>query len=214
MSTIQERFEQCDGLPDDFERHELAKGFPDITLESTKPVNRAAFEALKASMVRYGFLEDYPIVFYEGCVLDGWARYKAALAVGVTIWYAEYVLVGPAQMAEFLMAMNSGRRSLTRSELVMAGLHHAWLQGKLDSREDALRLAVELAEKWECSEQLVRDQIREFEKCKRERTTEDYARMAEWRTELSIKEGIKKSNLEQEAKKQAAAAILASPALA
>ena len=177
MSTLQQRLENSEQLPDDFERHEMAEGvFPDITARDAKPVNRAAFEALKASMVRYGFYEDRPIIFYEGRILDGWARYKAALAVGVDdITYVEWCLEDSENrlenfttVAEFLIAMNCGRRQMTRSEEVAVSLHYAWRRGELESREDALRLTVELAEKWECSEQLVKDQIREIEQGKRE----------------------------------------------
>ena len=144
------------------QRHELGESYPDISSETASPIHRASFKALKASIAE-GFLKDKPIVMYEGCVLDGWARYQAALAVGVEPCFVEPPLEGTNAAIEHLVAAHT-RRSMTRSQLVMTELYRAWSEGKLKSREDTRKLEVELAEKWECSEQLVGDQLREFGK--------------------------------------------------
>ena len=74
------------------------------------------FGRLKDSIAQRGFLVEWPIVLFEGRILDGGHRYKAAQQLGVTPTFREFT--GSEEQARaFILASNADRRHLTRGEL-------------------------------------------------------------------------------------------------
>jgi hypothetical protein len=95
-----------------FEFHELANIFPMI--EGT------TFDALAADIASHGVRE--PVVLFEGKILDGRNRYRAAHQTGTRFATVDYT--GPDARA-FVMSMNLHRRHLTteqRRELIRSEL--------------------------------------------------------------------------------------------
>ena len=89
------------------EFHPLADIFPLI--------GGAEFESLAADILANGVLE--PIVIYEGQILDGRNRYRAAMSVGVDCPKEEYTGTDPAG---YVVSLNIHRRHLTESQRAMA----------------------------------------------------------------------------------------------
>jgi hypothetical protein len=75
-----------------------------------------AFEDLKADIKKQGILT--PIVLYEGKILDGRSRYRAAKAVGHLFVGANFeVFEGDAAAAEaFVFSVNAQRRQMTNAQ--------------------------------------------------------------------------------------------------
>jgi hypothetical protein len=73
------------------------------------------FQALVASMKAQGFLDQFPIYTYQGKVLEGWTRHRAAKEAGVAPIYKEFEGDDAAALA-FVCASNSIRRHLTSEQ--------------------------------------------------------------------------------------------------
>jgi hypothetical protein len=78
-----------------------------------------AFEDLKADIAKQGILQ--PIVLYEGKILDGRNRYRAAKAVGHKFVGANFeVFDGDLAAAEaFVFSVNAQRRQMTNAQKVV-----------------------------------------------------------------------------------------------
>ena len=87
--------------------HDLANIFP--------LVEGAEFDALCADIAAHGVRE--PITLFEGAILDGRNRYRAAQAAGVECPMVDYV---GDDAAAFVVSLNIHRRHLTESQRAMA----------------------------------------------------------------------------------------------
>ena len=90
-------------------RHRLSAIWPDQT--------ETEFEALCRDIAANGVR--LAIMIYEGKVLDGWHRYRAALKVGCTNIPIRK-LKEDVDPARFVCSMNAHRRHLTKAQLVAA----------------------------------------------------------------------------------------------
>ena len=77
------------------------------------------FDELVESMKTNGFLPQFPIVRRGDEIIDGWHRYKAALAAGVVPVFTEWA-GEEAQAVQFVLAANAHRRHLTKYQKVQA----------------------------------------------------------------------------------------------
>jgi ParB-like chromosome segregation protein Spo0J len=91
-----------------YEQHPLSAAFPPMTPEE--------FQSLKDSVNENGVLN--PITIYEGMVLDGWHRYKAAKELNMDCPEAE--LEDWIDPKDFVLAQNKNRRHITAAQLAMA----------------------------------------------------------------------------------------------
>ena len=87
--------------------HQLANIFPLI--------QGAEFDALRDDIAAHGVRE--PVVLFEGEILDGRNRYRAALAAGVDCPFQNYEGNDPAAL---VVSLNIHRRHLTESQRAMA----------------------------------------------------------------------------------------------
>ena len=87
--------------------HELSSCVPAMDGED--------FANLKASMQKNGYLPGHPIVMFQGEIIDGQHRYKAAIETGVM---PETIVFGGTygQALDFIVAGNHDRRHLTKSQ--------------------------------------------------------------------------------------------------
>ena len=90
-----------------FEQHPLSKAFPGMSVVD--------FKSLVDSVKEIGVQN--PITIFEGKVLDGWHRYRAAKQAGVSFPYVELYDIDPRQ---FVLAQNKVRRHITQSQLALA----------------------------------------------------------------------------------------------
>ena len=100
----------------EYERHPASAAWGDMP--------EAQFEELVADIARNGLLQT-TIWLHEGKVIDGWHRYKAALAAGEDMYYMrtwgkDENPNGIATVSEFLVSQNAHRRHLTASERAIA----------------------------------------------------------------------------------------------
>ena len=95
--------------PKGLEAHPLAGIFPFMSGEETK--------ALEDSIRKDGVVN--PIVLHEDKILDGRNRYAAAMRLKKPCPAVK--LKDPSKAAEFVMAVNAVRRSLTKSQLACVG---------------------------------------------------------------------------------------------
>ena len=97
-----------------YERHPLSEIWPDYSEE--------AFTDLVEDIRVNGIIA--PIVLYEGKVIDGWHRYRAALQVsGVTIptlVYEDDSILQNMDPRDYVISINAQRRMLTVSQRAMA----------------------------------------------------------------------------------------------
>ena len=106
-----------------YREHPFATRFP--MMEEGGEQGKAAFEGLKTSIAREGIYQ--PIVLYEGMILDGRNRYKAAIEVGYKFKDTDFTEFKgtPAQAKSFVSTTNIHRRHLTmeqKKELVKTEL--------------------------------------------------------------------------------------------
>jgi len=87
----------------DYEFHPLANIFPLIEGQ--------AYSDLMADVQRNGVLS--PVWLYDGKILDGRNRYRAARAMGVKFETRDYIGIDPAS---FVVSLNLHRRHLTESQ--------------------------------------------------------------------------------------------------
>jgi len=90
--------------------HPYAQLFPPLTVTE--------FDALCGAILLRGLHED--IVLHEGKVLDGWHRYLACLAKGVTPRFRPYAGEGGSPLA-FVVDKNLNRRHMTESQRALLG---------------------------------------------------------------------------------------------
>ena len=92
----------------DFEYHPLANIFPLI--------DGQAYQELMADVAKHGVRE--PVWLYEGKILDGRNRYRAAMAMGVECPTRKYI---GDDATGFVISLNLHRRHLTESQRAMVG---------------------------------------------------------------------------------------------
>jgi hypothetical protein len=91
-----------------YQQHPLSAAFPAMTPDE--------FQDLKDSIENNGVLN--PITIYDGMVIDGWHRYKAANDVGLPC--PETELDESVDPKDFVLAQNKNRRHITAAQLAMA----------------------------------------------------------------------------------------------
>ena len=98
-----------------YQQHPLSAAWP--------AMSDSDFQALEDSITNIGV--QMPIVIFEGKVIDGWNRYRAATALGMdcpSIPFDESI-----DPVEFVKAMNDARRHITGSQRAIAIVAlHAW----------------------------------------------------------------------------------------
>ena len=98
-----------------FQQHPLSAAWP--------AMSDSDFQALQDSIMNIGV--QMPIVIFEGQVIDGWNRYRAATALGMdcpTTPFDESI-----DPVEFVKAMNDARRHITGSQRAIAIVAiHGW----------------------------------------------------------------------------------------
>lgn len=72
------------------------------------------FEELKASIAEKGYDNEHPIILFEGAIIDGWNRYRAATALGVEQKFKEFKGT-KIDAFEYIVQTNK-RRNLTSSQ--------------------------------------------------------------------------------------------------
>lgn len=94
-----------------YERHPISADFPELS--------RDRLDLIVDSMRRRGYDHAEPIMLYEGRILDGWNRQRAASIAGVTPLYDNFE--GTIEQAvDFSLDKNTARRHLTRGQEVYA----------------------------------------------------------------------------------------------
>ena len=98
-----------------YQQHQLSAAWP--------AMSDSDFQALQDSIMNIGV--QMPIVIFEGQVIDGWNRYRAATALGMdcpTTPFDESI-----DPVEFVKAMNDARRHITGSQRAIAIVEiHGW----------------------------------------------------------------------------------------
>ena len=98
-----------------YQQHQLSAAWP--------AMSDSDFQALQDSIMNIGV--QMPIVIFEGKVIDGWNRYRAATALGMdcpTTPFDESI-----DPVEFVKAMNDARRHITGSQRAIAIVAiHGW----------------------------------------------------------------------------------------
>lgn len=95
-------------------QHPLSQAFPAMPAED--------FKALKDSIETIGVQN--PITLFDGMVIDGWHRYRAANDLGMDCPVAE---LGDVDPRDFVLAQNKARRHITQAQLAMATTSvYAW----------------------------------------------------------------------------------------
>lgn len=88
-------------------QHPLSAAFPAMQADE--------YQSLLDSVIEIGVQN--PVTIYEGMVIDGWHRYRAANEAGVNCPTLELVGVDPR---DFVLAQNKARRNLTASQRAAA----------------------------------------------------------------------------------------------
>lgn len=88
-------------------QHALSAAFPAMSADD--------FQALKDSIEHIGVQN--PITVFDGEVIDGWHRYRAANDLGMD---CPQVVLGDVDPREFVVAQNKARRHVTQAQLAMA----------------------------------------------------------------------------------------------
>ena len=92
----------------DLKQHPLSAAFPQM--------GTSDWEEHKASVLELGVLN--PVTIYQGMVIDGWHRYRAAKEVGVNC--PSQLLQQGVDPQKFVIAQNKARRNLTAAQLAAA----------------------------------------------------------------------------------------------
>jgi ParB-like chromosome segregation protein Spo0J len=121
-----------------YSQHPLSSAFPAMTAQE--------FQELKDSIEVNGVLN--PITIYEGMVIDGWHRYKAANELGMDCPESE--LDESIDPKDFVLAQNKNRRHITAAQLAIATTAvYAWVsrgrQNKSVPSTDLIKTTAELA---------------------------------------------------------------------
>jgi ParB-like chromosome segregation protein Spo0J len=121
-----------------YSQHPLSSAFPAMTANE--------YQELKDSIEVNGVLN--PITIYEGMVIDGWHRYKAANELMVD--FVEMDLDESIDPKDFVLAQNKNRRHITAAQLAIATTAvYAWVprgrQNKSVGTTDLIKTTAELA---------------------------------------------------------------------
>ena len=90
-----------------YQQHPLSAAFPEMGAED--------FQALKNSIESIGVQN--PITIFDGMVIDGWHRYRAATELMMDCPSVELADVDPR---EFVLSQNRARRHITQAQLALA----------------------------------------------------------------------------------------------
>ena len=90
----------------DYQRHPESEIFPPMAPEE--------FKALVQSMRANGFDAAFPIILFEGMIVDGWHRYNAARQAGVEPVFRDWGGTEGA-LRDFIIYANSTRRHLSKA---------------------------------------------------------------------------------------------------
>lgn len=90
-----------------YQQHPLSAAFP--------VMNEGDYMSLLDSITNIGVQN--PITLYEGMVLDGWNRYRAAMELG---YDCPHVDLGDVDPRDFVLAQNKARRHVTAAQLALA----------------------------------------------------------------------------------------------
>ena len=132
-----------------YQQHPLSAAFPSMTPEE--------FQDLKDSIEVNGVLN--PITIYEGMIIDGWHRYRAATELEMDCPEVEFdESIDPK---DFVLAQNKNRRHITAAQLAMAttevyAWHPAHRQNKAAPGAGLSKTSAELAELSGTSERTIR----------------------------------------------------------
>lgn len=97
---------------EEYERHSLSFAYDALTMESGLGI-------LVNSMREAGYDTNFPIILYEGAILDGWNRYHASKIAGVDPTFIEFK--GSQDDAiSFVIRNNSARRHMTKIQQAYA----------------------------------------------------------------------------------------------
>lgn len=103
--------------PAEFTQHPLSAAFPSMSASE--------FSELVSDIQANGL--EYPIMLYQGMVLDGWHRYKACVQLGQTA--ETYTLPEREDPVAFVLSLNLHRRHLTGAQRAAAVVAcSAWAQ--------------------------------------------------------------------------------------
>lgn len=91
-----------------YERHSLSAAYRQMTPQE--------LAILKSSIARDGFNPSYPIVLFEGEILDGYNRYRACEELGVEPTFRDFEGTKDQAIA-YVQAANLARRQLTKTEI-------------------------------------------------------------------------------------------------
>lgn len=114
-------------------RHDLSNPFGEADAKD--------FDELVKSMLERGYDSLHPIILYEGGILDGWHRYRAAQIANITPTFAEFVGIRKEAQA-FVWAENMARRQMSgRQKIAALVLSNSWLgpNEQLSDAEIAVR---------------------------------------------------------------------------
>jgi ParB-like chromosome segregation protein Spo0J len=110
------------------QQHELSAAFPAMP--------ETDFEELAHSIRQHGVLN--PITLYDGKVLDGWHRYRAAQIVGKAC--PQVTLDESIDPRDFVLAQNRTRRHVTQSALTLAATEVAkWVPHGGDRKSENIK---------------------------------------------------------------------------
>ena len=92
-----------------YEQHPLSAAFPAMSADD--------YQTLKDSINEIGVQN--PITLFEGMVIDGWHRYRAANELGMECPTVE---LGDVDPRDFVLAQNKARRHVTQAQLAQAAI--------------------------------------------------------------------------------------------
>lgn len=95
----------------EYQRHPESEVYPEMA--------KAEFDLLVTSMRKHGFDEAFPIMLYDGMIVDGWNRYRAANKANVKPVFKKWE--GSAKdLRDFILYANSARRHMSKSAHIQA----------------------------------------------------------------------------------------------
>lgn len=111
-------------------QHPLSSAFPAMGSDD--------YQSLKDSIESIGVQN--PITLFEGMVIDGWHRYRAATQVGANCPMVE---LGDVDPRDFVLAQNKARRHITQAQLAMATTSvYAWYPANGDAQKGGVTFSV------------------------------------------------------------------------
>lgn len=133
---------QAAALPNNLEQHPLSAAFPAMDAEEFLELS----DSIKAIGVQN------PITIFEGKIIDGWHRYRAALSLDM---HCPHVELDPeVNPQEFVIAQNSARRHITKGQMSIAATAvYKWqpvganqhMTGRVDTEYQPSKTTAEMA---------------------------------------------------------------------